>query len=665
MVTTDPVTHIPGIGPSYQKLLQKLGIETVSDLINHFPRKYLDFSHPTNIKDLQPYSLFCLKATVVSSQNLRTKTGKTMQKVVIRDRTGTLTLTWFNQPFLLSTLKPGAEYYFVGTTKDSTYFVTPLLQEPATAATLHTNRIVPFHPLTQGLSGKWLRHKINLALNSLTIEESLPSSIITPGGLDSLSTAFHHIHFPDTDTDLNRAQTRFAFNELLELHLKLLKTKQAWKQLPCTPVPTNASLHRQFLSSLPFTPTPDQTKAMTKVLADLKQDFPANRLIQGDVGSGKTLIALAAALQALNSGLQVLLLAPTRLLASQHHQTFTNFFSPFNITPSLITSTSHPQETSNLLIGTHALLRHPKSLSSDKLGLVIFDEQQRFGVLQRNFFVNPDKTPHHLTLSATPIPRTIALSLVGHINVTNIKTLPREKKPIKTWLVPASKRTGALNWIQEQITQNHTQVFFVCPTIDPTKESSSISSIKSAVQLHDHLSTKVFPKLRLGLLHGRLPKDEQQQIIDAFHAHKIDLLVTTTVIEVGIDIKNANIIAIESADHFGLSQLHQLRGRVGRGVDQGYCLLFASDQAEEEQITRLKHLETNQDGFTLSRLDLQLRGSGSLFGTKQSGHLHTQLHQFWDQKLSQSAKKAASHLLSHHPTHPFISANSTTINLQT
>ncbi|OGD79917.1 hypothetical protein A2368_02490 [Candidatus Collierbacteria bacterium RIFOXYB1_FULL_49_13] len=664
MLTSDPVTTIPGIGPSYQKLLEKLGAVTVGDLLNHFPRKYLDFSQPTNISSLRPYSTFCLRATVVSGTSLRTRAGKTMQKIVIRDHTGTLTLTWFNQPFILSTLKPDQEFFFVGTTKDSTYFVTPLLQEPATAQTLHTNRIVPFHPLTGGLSGKWLRHKIHLALASTNLPEVLPPSIISQYRLASLGTAYSHIHFPQNPSDLHIAQTRFAFDDLLTLHLQLQKTKRAWQQLPTLPILTDTKLHQQFLDSLPFSLTPDQSKTISAVHTDLAENFPANRLIQGDVGSGKTIIAVAAALQAINAGLRVLVLAPTQILASQHCQTFSRFLSPFSITPTLITSGAFPKSLSPLLIGTHALLLPKYQTDLSSVGLVVLDEQQRFGVLQRNFFVSKTHTPHHLTLSATPIPRTIALSLVGHLDISNIKTLPAQKKPIKTWLVPEAKRAAAYTWIGQEIHQHHVQVFFVCPAIDPQGEADA-GSTRSATRLHQLLQKTVFPRLRVGLLHGRLKKADQQAVIQDYQEKRLDILVSTTVIEVGIDIKNANIMVIESAEHFGLSQLHQLRGRVGRGVEQGYCLLFASGHADGDQISRLKHLENSTDGFALARLDLKLRGAGSLFGTHQSGHLHTHLTEFWSRSLSKKAQSAAVDLMSHHPTHPLVVNIPPSINLQT
>lgn len=638
------VANLPGVGPAYQKRLQKLNINTISDLINHFPSRYLDYSQTTPINKLEPDQEVCLKATLVSLSSVRLPNRKTFQKATVTDSTGSLQLTWFNQPYLTSSLVPKQQYYFTGQVdqfRNQLILNSPDF-EPVKKEQLHTNRIIPLYPLTAGISHKWLRHKISLVLSSLTIKEIFPSSLKSSLPID-LNSAYHQVHFPDTQKQLELAQKRLSLNDLISIYLKSALTQLDWQQRSATPITTTPSLHNQLLKKLDFDLTPDQQQAINDVFKDLKQTIPMNRLLQGDVGSGKTIVAVSAALQVVKQGFQTLVLAPTQVLAEQHHQSFSQLLKPFSIKPLLVTGQSKKKlPTALLVIGTHALLHRPELIQNQKLGLVVIDEQHRFGVLQRSSFFNSISTPHLLTMSATPIPRTIALSLYGHLKISNINTLPKNRKPIKTKVVSEIKRPQAYQWIKQQVTTRKTQAFFICPLIEDSS-SESLKTVKAVTSEYQRLQ-QIFPDLKIALLHGKMKPEQKNTILKEFKSKKYDILVSTPVIEVGIDIPNANIMVIEGAQRFGLSQLHQLRGRVGRGEHQSFCLLFSS-QTSTSSLHRLKLMEKYQRGLTLAKLDLQLRGAGEIFGTAQSGHLDTQFPQFWNADLNKQAKQIAQQLV--------------------
>ncbi len=646
MLLSDPITSLPGVGESSANKLQKLGLNTLYDLINHFPYRFQDFQAVSTISLLtadQPASFF---AAVHSFASLRTKRGLTMQKAVLTDDTGKIEATWFNQPHLRSTLRPGLSFYFAGTPnffRNHLSITSPQI-EPQKDYQLHTQGLVPVYPQTEGLSSKWLRQKIFQTLKILNPGEILDPKLIAKLNLYDLPTAYQQIHFPETKKSFRLAQRRFAYNDLLAIYLKVGFTKKNWQTRQALPLKLDLKLQQRFLASLPFTLTADQISATHTIFSDISRPIPMNRLLQGDVGSGKTIVAVAAALQVINNGGQVLFLAPTQVLAHQHHLTLTAFLKPFAITPILLTAATKkafdPSVNHNLIVGTHALL-HSDYLKKSPPQLMIIDEQHRFGVLQRAHFIDTHHFPHTLTMSATPIPRTIALSYYGHLDITNLSSIPG-RIPIKTWVIPLKKQADAHTWIAKEIHDQHSQVFIVYPFIDPSS-ADSLKNIKAATTEFIRLKT-VFPTLKLKLLHGKIKPEEKNQLLDDFKHQRFDILVTTPVIEVGVDIQGATIMLIEEAQRFGLAALHQLRGRVGRNDVQSYCLIFPGLDAQS--LSRLKLLEKYSDGLTLARFDLKMRGAGEMFGVSQSGHLDTNISAFWNKQLNNQAKDTAEKLIS-------------------
>lgn len=641
---TSPVTNISGVGEAYQKKLKKLDILTIKDLINHFPFRYIDYQNTTPIGKIKPDQSVCLKARIVSVKSHSTKGRLTIQKVQLKDSSGPIQAVFFNQPYLRQTLKTNHTYFFTGKTK--IYHGRLILNspqfEPIKRDQLHSQRLLPVYPQTQGVSSKWLRHKLHLVLKNtnLTVNDTLNSKQLQENNLITLQSAYQKIHFPSNKSDINKAQKRFAFDDLLSIYLQSESEKQKQLNTKGTPIPTDIKLQQNLLESLPFKLTQGQNQAIKQIFPLLSKDHPTRTLLQGDVGSGKTIIALAAALQALNNNQQAIVMAPTQILAEQHFHTFKEILKPFAFKPHLVTGTTTTNQSHNLLIGTHALLHRSKLIKPNKLSLIIVDEQHRFGVLQKNKYLDQTPTPHLITISATPIPRSLALTIYGHINIATLKQLPSHRKTIKTWLIDQKKRPSALKWLSKQIKTNNTQAFYVCPLINPSTKKG-FKGVKADTTKYQKLKKGVLKNLRIQLLHGSLSPQEKNQRISDFQEQKIDLLVTTPVIEVGIDIKNAAIIVIENAERFGLAQLHQLRGRVGRNNRQAYCILISSD-IEENQ--RLKHLTQSTDGFHLAEIDLKLRGRGELFGTSQAGHYNTQFSQFWRQSLKERAQKLARHI---------------------
>lgn len=650
MQLTSPITAISGVGDSFAKRLQALNILTVLDLLNHFPSRYLDYSKTTDISDIETGEDVCILATVDTISSIRLRSNRSIQNCTISDTTGSIKITWFNQPYLKDALKTGTQYYFTGIAqqfKGKMILNAPDF-EPLRDKQIHTKRIIPIYHLTQGISHKWLRHKINLCLDLVKVPEVLPTNISKNISVVDQNTAYHDIHFPASNEDLSAAQYRLAFNDLLSIYLKSAITKKDWASHSAIKTTINESLYNEFINTLDYKLTDDQSTAIGEIFTDLKASKPMNRLLQGDVGSGKTIVAMAATLQMHHNEKTTLILAPTQVLAQQHYLSFSKLLEPFSITPTLITGqakkTAH---YSSVIIGTHALLHRSELLEEREIGLIVVDEQHRFGVLQRSHFLNKKQIPHTLTMSATPIPRTIALAFYGHLDISNIKTMPNNRKIIKTWVVTEKKRLSAYSWIEKQITSTKTQAFFICPLIDDS-ENENMKNIKAATSEFNNLK-KVFPKLKIALLHGKMKPQEKNDILTDFKSKKFHILVSTPVIEVGIDIPNASIIVIEAAQRFGLAQLHQLRGRVGRGASQSYCLLFGTED-NKRSLQRLKLLEKHHQGLSLARLDLKIRGAGEMFGTSQSGHLDTNFNQFWNAKLNSLAQMIANDLVDNNST---------------
>ncbi|MCL5439252.1 MAG: ATP-dependent DNA helicase RecG, partial [Patescibacteria group bacterium] len=523
--------------------------------------------------------------------------------------------------------------------------------------TIHTARLVPVYPETRGISSKWLRRQVYKILNSVTLVDYIPDSIIKNNHLINFGDAIHRIHFPKKMNDVRDAKKRLEFDELFLLQLSAARRKKEWeKNLIGNKFNVDRKRLDEFINKLPFELTNAQKKAVEEILTDLKNEKPMNRLLEGDVGSGKTVVAAITMYVAYLNGFQSVLMAPTEILAEQHYKTISDLLSSFEVRISLVTGSKRPKIKNqelrikkhaslfmihnskmsfDILIGTHAVLS--KKIKFEKLGLVVIDEQQRFGVEQRAIIRTKGKNPHFLTMTATPIPRTVALTLYGDLDLSYLDEMPKGRKKITTWLVPKTKREGAYNWIKEQVDKNKSQVFIVCPFIE---ESESLVTVKAATKEFERLKKEIFKKYNLGLLHGKLKANEKDEILKKFRDKKIDILVSTPVVEVGIDIPNATVMMVEGAERFGLAQLHQLRGRVGRGDKKSYCLLFTEIKGENV-VRRLKALETLYDGAKLSEMDLKFRGPGEIYGTLQHGIPMLKIASFSDIELIKKTKQEA------------------------
>lgn len=653
-----PIYNISMIGPVYEKRLAQLEIETVGQLLLHLPNRYEDWSQIRPINQLAENQPTTVIGKVLQIKNVFTRNRKQMQKLTLGDKTGLLSVIWFNQPYIIQSLKVNDQLAVAGIPKWELSQITMVSPEFEMVRNnkelLHCGRFVPIYPQTQGVSSKWLRSRIALLLqNEKLMTEYLPETIQQKNNFLKLAEALNKIHFPKQLDAITEARRRLAFDELFALQMQGKLYRKAWKtKIVRKKMVIDQQKINAFLQMLPFTLTKSQEKVLNEILVDLSKNTPMNRLLQGDVGSGKTVIAAIASYVVHLNGYQTMIMAPTEILAEQHYQTLTKFLTPLGLTVELRTS-SHKKELSikgkafsspNILVGTHALIQD--SVQLDTVGLVVIDEQHRFGVKQRSVLRNKGNAPHILTMTATPIPRTIALAFHGDLDMSVIDEMPTGRLPIKTWVVPPLKRKGAYEWIQKQVEAKipHNQVFIVCPFIEP---SESITSVKAATQEFETLKKEVFPTLSLGLLHGKMKSKEKDAILAKFKNHDHDILICTPVVEVGIDIPNATVMVIEAADRFGLAQLHQMRGRVGRSNMQSFCLLFSSNP---DAMSRLKYLETITFGKELAEIDLKIRGAGKVFGTAQHGRDILKVASYEDNALVSQAQIEANTLVELDPT---------------
>lgn len=651
MDLNSPITDLPKIGPILSRKFEKLDIKTVGDLFYHVPSHYLDYSLVTIINKLHPDETATIHAKVVSIKNIYSKRGLKMQIGSVEDDTGKITVVWFNQPFLVRTLYPGRAVSLSGKVgwfsrklclSSPDYELLGEIEKP----TVHTGRLVPVYPETSGLSSKWIRTLMIGAFSNenLEINDFLPEDVLTRRNLVNLKDAVQKVHFPKNLKEAEKGRERLAFNELLNLELASLRRKINWKKnAVANKLTVNKLTVNQFIDSLPFKLTGSQNIAIDEILKDLIKDYPMNRLLEGDVGSGKTVVAATAAFSVFLNGLQTIIMAPTQILATQHYKTFKEMLAPFGVGVSLITSDTRLHSPGakatggQVFIGTHALIH--KKVGFDKVGLVVIDEQHRFGVEQRKHLIKKSGTPHVLTMTATPIPRTVALTSYGDLDLSVLTEMPKGRQKVITWFVPETKRDGAYQWIKSQITKYKSQVFIVCPLIEDS-EVETMADIKSVTSEFNKLKL-IFDNLKLGLLHGRLKPAEKTTVLDDFRNRKIAILVTTPVVEVGLDIPAATVMVIEAAERFGLAQLHQLRGRVGRGEQKSYCLLFSNIKYSK----RLRAMEKMHSGFELAELDLKLRGPGEIFGTAQSGFPELKVASWNNYPLIKRAKDLAADIV--------------------
>lgn len=619
----DKVICLAGVGAVRARQLEALDIRTLYDLIAYFPRDYEDRTAYLPIDRIEPGQTACFRALVISQpRTAHIRRGMDLTKLSVSDNTGRLNLTFFNQSYVADQLRYGEEYCFCGKLdEDGLQMANPAF-EPAEAAGRVTGRILPIYPLTAGISNKQLGKLIGQALDACqgALPEILPLSVRDRFGLCGVEFAYETVHRPPDFDALARARKRLVFEEffIFSAGLSILRAGRRQNAHP----PLKDLDFSPFLAALPFRLTDAQRRALDEVVHDLSAPVSMNRLVQGDVGSGKTIVAATAAYCAAKNGRQAALMAPTEILAVQHYQTLAPLFAQFGFRTVLVTGSIRAAEkraarqavadgSASLIIGTHALLT--ADVEFQNLDLVVTDEQHRFGVAQRAALSAKGQDPHLLVMSATPIPRTLALILYGDLDVSVIDELPPGREPVDTFLVGESMRRRINAFIRSQTDAGH-QVYIVCPAVEENEESS----LKSAEVWAEALQRSVFPDLTVALLHGRMKSSEKEAVMSDFAAGKAQILVATTVVEVGVDVPNATLIVIENAERFGLSQLHQLRGRVGRGRAKSYCVLFSSSRSPETQ-ARLRALCATSDGFQIAEEDLKLRGPGDFFGNRQHG----------------------------------------------
>ncbi len=635
---------IPGIGQKIADTLISCGIETPDQLLSYYPRTHR-YYHKRSISQAKVGEWVIISCLV--NKPFSRHTGRvSLQSALATDDTGTLTLRWFNSPYIVRTIKLDSTYQIMGKIEsfaNKLQIVNPTLkiltQEDVTADTLILPIYTPLGTIKSGI----LRNIIKSTLDVIKLTDPLKAEILAENHLFPLKKALDNIHFPDSTDDLKGAIHRLGFDELVALQTESLILKESMSP-PTTPLLGSRDKLNTWLVNLPFTPTPSQTQAINEVILDLSKPFAMHRLITGDVGSGKTLVAAASALWAVESGHQVLVLAPTQILAEQLHASLGSLLGE-RVSTSLITRTQKGDPTASVVVGTHAILN--KKYDFKKIGLVIIDEQHRFGVRDREKLRDVTDTPHLLMLSATPIPRTRAMTTLAHLDVTPMVDMPKDRLPVKSYVITKEKRQDAYNWIKKEIKENKQQAFIVTPLIDQAE--SEEESPKVALSALESELKKNFGDIRIDYVHGKMKEADKTRHLEAFRNHETDLLVATSMIEVGIDIPNANIILIENAELFGLSTLHQLRGRVGRGGGQGHCLLV-TPKSDQKTMERLGFFVRVKSGARLAEYDLSKRGPGDIFGTLQSGSLGLRFASLDDPELIKSSRNVATLLAKSRPT---------------
>ncbi len=614
------ITYLKGVGPKRAELYKKLRIETVEGLTELYPRDYVDFTNTKSIREAEIGEICAFRAVVASKRYPSGYSGKvSVYKALLTDGEGEITAVFFNSQYTFDRLILNKEYIFYGKIGGDLMG----LQISSPQFVLPTEEgLVPKYPLTAGLTNAAVIANMKTALTVVKREERLPEKLIVRFGLLGADEAMRKIHFPKSREEYQAARKRLVFEELLTLKLGLSQLKNRGKTLSGA-VMADVDMNR-FYASLPFIPTNAQINAVNDCIADMKRLFPMNRLIQGDVGSGKTLVAAATAYFARCNGFTTLVMAPTEVLARQHYDTLAGFLEPLGVTIGLLSGSMTAAEKKNMrkaaesggievLIGTHALIQ--KSVEIKRLGLVIVDEQHRFGVGQRSALAEKGANPHIMAMSATPIPRTLALIVYGDLDVSILNEMPKGRIPIKTYAVNSSFHTRVYNFIKKHIAAGQ-QAFIVCPRVEQSENDQSDK--KSAIEYYNKLTAGEFAGIPTGLLYGKMKQADKDAVMNDFRDNKLKLLISTTVIEVGIDVPNAVVMLIENAEQFGLSQLHQLRGRVGRGSAESFCILMTDSKSEYTR-ARTKAMVDTADGYKIADIDLQLRGPGNFFGREQSG----------------------------------------------
>lgn len=648
MMPDSPVTAIKGVGEAVSALFAGLGIRSIAELIDYYPRRYDDYSNVTEIRAMHPGTV-TIRAVLSQVKGRYVRRGMHITEAVASDETGSIRLVWFNQPYREAGIKVGQPYFISGLyeLRRGRFAITNPSIELVSDFPVHTARIIPVYRETKGLQSSRIRRIMREVLPLIKeLPETLPQWMVRQEQLCSRAEALQAVHFPRSVKELQEAQARLGFEEVFGLTLASLLNKYELLQDVSLSIPFNEQLAKRFVAALPFKLTDGQRKAVWAAYKDIQKTQPMNRLIEGDVGSGKTVVAAMVSLMAIAEGYQVAIMAPTELLARQHAETMYKLFEPLGTKEQIAflaggMKSDQKQRAyariasgdARCIIGTHALIQ--EKVDMHKLGLVIIDEQHRFGVEQRKaLMAKAGHMPHLLSLTATPIPRSLALTLYGELDISVIESKPAGRKPVVTKVCSPNSRDQLYAAIDQELAAGR-QMFVVCPLI--TSAEGSISS--SVEDVYDTFSAKTFKHRRVGLLHGKMKPSEKQAVMEQFVRHELDILVSTTVIEVGVDVPNASVMLIESADRFGLAQIHQLRGRIGRGEHGGYCYLMMSDSSAPPP--RLRAVERSHDGFKLAELDLELRGPGAIYGTRQHGQLDLRIAKLHDVKMIAKARKAA------------------------
>lgn len=690
-----PLEEISGVGKKIREKLSKWNIWTVEDLLYHLPHRYEDFSVFKKINELEIGETVTICGEVQEIKNKRTwKRKMFLTEAVVADETGSVKAIWFNAPMPVRYLRQGGQVQLSGKTtinkQQELVLQHPNLQtiskkereENETDVVIesaNTGGLIPVYPETKGLTSYWFRRIIQRVLKQVEIEEILPTSLLKEEKLMGRAEALQAIHSPKSQEEIEKARARFAFERIFLLQLKFLQAKEEWAENQAVEIKFQEKDTKKFLKQLPFQLTNAQKKSAWEIIQDLQKNKPMNRLLEGDVGTGKTAVAAMAVLPVVRSGFQVAILAPTEVLATQHYAKLKELFAYLNLEIILLTGATvefsddgikkdgakeskaalrrkalRKIETgkAKLVIGTHALLQDQVKFGN--LALIIIDEQHRFGVAQRAYLQRKvekvqdgieQKVPHLLTMTATPIPRTLSLSIFGNLDLSIIDEFPKGRKLIKTKIINKKQREQAYRFIEKEILAGR-QAFVICPLVEETADSGK--EVKAVTEETERLQKKVFPNLKLDLLHGKMKPDEKNEIMAKFKQKEIDILVSTSVVEVGVDVPNATIMMIEGAERFGLAQLHQFRGRVGRGKYQSYCFLLTSENAPDST-ARLRVLEKTNDGFKIAEADLKLRGPGQFLGLAQSGVPDVAMESLTDVKSIQAARNQARRVIAFDP----------------
>ncbi len=648
----EPVFKLPRCGPAIAARLKKIGIVTIDDLLHHFPSRYEDHSVVSDVSAVHEgeYPTVRVRVAQLRARHAFRRGRVHVTEGLVADETGSMRVVWFQQPYVAKTLEVGDEIFLTGKIKRDGFglqFSAPSFEKTSKNETLHTACVVPIYGLTEGVAQKQYRTLVKAAIDQMRgVDDWISTEICCEFGLLSYDRALHAIHFPEDPSEADEARRRFQFDHAFLYQLNQSVVKKYTASVQGCSLPLDVAVVKDFINALPFTLTEDQKKTAYAILKDMESAHPMNRLVQGDVGSGKTVVAAIAMRHAAAHGCTSILLAPTQILAEQHARTLEKVLAHAEIPVVLMTATTKTKLPKGpcVVVGTHALLYTP--IKFPQLGLVVVDEQHRFGVAQRKAIKEKNKagyTPHFLSMSATPIPRSLALIVFGSLAVSSIKQMPIGRKPIITRVVEAKHRERAAQFVREHVARGE-QVFVVTSLIDP----SDMLGVESATEIFEQMKNDTFKNLRVALVHGRLKPKERAAVMDAMRRGEIDVLVATAVIEVGVDIPNATVMWIEGAERFGLAQLHQFRGRVGRGVTQSFCFLFSNAHGENAK-KRLQLMTQTTDGFVLAEKDLEMRGGGEMWGRVQSGFSDLEFLREISLDVWEMAKKSAEKIMSAPP----------------